>query len=256
MKKRLSLFLVVVLALGILTACGSEEKTELTISAAASLTDVLDELKTKFEAENEGVEVVASYASSGALQAQIEEGAPVDVFISAAEKQMDSLEESGFLLEDTRKTLLLNEVVLIAPYENDLEINSIEELKDDSISKIAIGDPASVPVGQYSEEIFINLSILDSIHEKLINAEDVRTVLSWVESGEVDCGLVYETDAFTLPEGVEIICKAPKDSYKEVTYPIAVIKDSQNAEMAKKFIEFLSSEDAKKVFESYGFGVK
>lgn len=277
MKKRnlFILLLVLSLSLSLLVACGNEkadgkkeeevvendekeeigEESELIVSAAASLTDVLEELKTKYIEENPNVDIKYTFDSSGTLQAQIEEGAPVDVFFSAAEKQMDALEEGNFILEDSRKTMLINKVVLIVPKDSDLKIESMEDLKNADVEKIAIGDPESVPVGQYSKEIFDNLKLTDDIMPKTILGNNVRTVLTWVESGEVDCGLVYATDAYTT-DAVEIILDAPEDSYKTVTYPIGIIKDSKNPEEAKKFIEFLSNDESKEAFESYGFTIK
>ena len=157
-------------------------------------------------------------------------------------------------MEDTRKTLLSNEVVLITPKDEDKGINAFEDLSDDNIEKIAIGDPTSVPVGQYSEEIFNNLNIYDDIKEKLVLGNDVRTVLAWVESGEVDCGIVYATDAYTSDK-VKIITEAPEGSHKKVTYPAAVIKDSKNVDSAKAFLDFLSTDEAKALFEKYGFNM-
>lgn len=274
-KKVLILGLILVMSMSLLTACGktedkevkpveevevkdedvkeeAKEEVELTISAAASLTDVLDELKIKYQEENPNVKLNFTYGSSGALQAQIEEGAPVDVFFSAAEKQMDALAEGDLILEDTRNTLLVNKVVLITPKDGEVEIKSFEDLKSDDVKKIAIGDPSNVPVGQYTEEIFDKLNLTDDLMPKTVLGTDVRTVLTWVESGEVDCGIVYATDAFTSKD-VKISAEAPADSHKTVTYPLAVVKDSKHADQAKNFIDFLMGTEAAKAFESYGF---
>lgn len=273
-KKLLCICLILILTTGLLVGCGEPkentqttddsqntkdlnqeikaEKIELLVSAAASLTDVLNELGHIYEKENSNIKVNFTYGSSGALQSQIEEGAPVDIFLSAAEKQMDALEEGGHIVKDTRKTLLINKVVLITPSNNDLQINDFEDLKKDEIKKVAIGDPSNVPVGQYSEEIFTNLKLKDSIKEKLIYANDVRTVLTWVENEEVDCGLVYATDAFTTNK-VKIIDEAPKGSHKDVSYPVAAIGSSKNLDASQAFIEFLSNEEAAEVFKKYGF---
>ena len=234
---------------------GGGEEVELLVSAAASLKDVLEDIEKAYKAHEPNTKLTFTLGGSGALQTQIEEGAPVDLFISAAQKQMDALEEGGLILEDTRKTLLLNKVVLITPKDEDKGLSAFEDLLEDNIEKIAIGDPASVPVGQYSEEIFNNLNLYDDIEDKLVLANDVRTVLAWVESGEVDCGIVYATDAFTSDD-VKIITEAPEGSHKEVTYPAAVIKDSENVDAAKAFLDFLSTDEAKALFEKYGFNMK
>lgn len=272
LKKAFSLFLVLVLTMSLVVGCGNEKKevendsqttgqetedenVELLVSAAASLTDVLNELREIYIEKNPQVALDFTYGSSGALQAQIEEGAPVDVFLSAAQKQMDALQEGGHIVEDTRKTLLINKVVLITPADSELQIESFEDLTKDDVKKIAIGDPSNVPVGQYSEEVFTNLNIIDDINPKAVYATDVRTVLTWVESGEVDCGIVYATDAYTTDK-VKIIAEAPEGSHKEVSYPVAAVKDSKNLEASQAFIDFLSTEESKEIFKKYGFDLK
>ncbi|MBU5313012.1 molybdate ABC transporter substrate-binding protein [Tissierella carlieri] len=232
-----------------------KEPVELLISAAASLTDVLGELAEVYKTVEPETTLTFTFGGSGALQTQIEEGAPVDVFMSAAQKQMNALEEGGHILDGTIKTLLVNKVVLITPKDGKIDIKSFEDLAKDEIKKIAIGDPGNVPVGQYSEEIFNNLNIADKINSKLVLANDVRTVLTWVESGEVDCGIVYATDAFTS-DSINIITEAPEGSHKEVSYPVAVIKDSQNSGRSQAFLDFLSTDEAIKLFEKYGFSMK
>lgn len=275
MRKRnlFLLLLVLAISMSLLFSCGnnksdnneeenvesvekeeSKEPTELIISAAASLTDVLEELKTEYIKENSNVDIKYTFDSSGTLQAQIEEGAPADIFFSAAEKQMNALEEKDLILDGSRKTMLINKVVLIVPKDSELKIESLEDLKNDDIKKIAIGDD-SVPVGQYSREIFENLNLTDALMPKAVNASNVRQVLTWVETGEADCGLVYATDAYTT-EDVKIVLEAPEDSHKTVTYPVAIVKDSKNSDEAKKFLEFLSSATSTKAFEKYGFTVK
>ncbi len=232
-----------------------KEQVELLISAAASLTDVLGELAEVYKTVEPETTLTFTFGGSGALQTQIEEGAPVDIFISAAQKQMKALEEGGHILDGTIKTLLVNKVVLITPKAGNIDVKSFEDLTKDEIKKIAIGDPGNVPVGQYSEEIFDNLNISDQVNSKLILANDVRTVLTWVESGEVDCGIVYATDAFTSND-INIITEAPEGSHKEVSYPVAVIKDSKNPDRSKSFLDFLSTDEAVKLFEKYGFSMK
>lgn len=232
-----------------------KEQVELLISAAASLTDVLGELAEVYKTVEPETTLTFTFGGSGALQTQIEEGAPVDIFMSAAQKQMKALEEGGHILDGTIKTLLVNKVVLITPKAGNIDVKSFEDLTKDEIKKIAIGDPGNVPVGQYSEEIFDNLNISDQVNSKLVLANDVRTVLTWVESGEVDCGIVYATDAFTSND-INIITEAPEGSHKEVSYPVAVIKDSKNPDSSKSFLDFLSTDEAVKLFEKYGFSMK
>jgi molybdate transport system substrate-binding protein len=233
------------------TAAGTE-KVELVVSAAASLTDVAAEIANMYKTVAPNVTITYTFGSSGALQTQIEEGAPTDIFMSAAKKQMTALEEKGLIQEGTKKELLLNEVVLIAPKDSKKGITSFEDAATDKVSKIALGEPASVPVGQYSEEIFTSLGILDKVKAKSNYGTDVRQVLTWVESGEVDCGVVYATDAATSDK-IKVVCEAPKDSHKPVIYPVAILKSTKQLEAAQAFLDFLQTPDVAKVFEKYGF---
>lgn len=232
-----------------------KEEVEILVSAAASMTDVLQELAEDYKNIEPLTTLTFTFGSSGALQTQIEEGAPADIFMSAAQKQMTALEEKDIIVKESKKTLLVNKVVLIAPKDSTLAISSFEDITKDEVKKIALGDPAGVPVGQYSEEVFTSLGILDQVNSKAVLASDVRTVLTWVESGEVDCGVVYATDASTSDK-VKVITEAPEGSHKEVTYPVAVIKSSANVERAQEFLEYLSTEEAAKTFEKYGFAMK
>jgi molybdate transport system substrate-binding protein len=228
------------------------EPVELTILAAASLTDVCNEIKTKYEAENLGTTLTFSYGSSGALQTQIEEGAPADIFMSAATKQMTALDEEGLMVTDSITNLLENKVVLIVPKDSKAGITSFEDVATDKVSMIGLGDPASVPVGQYSEEIFTTLGILDEVKAKANYGTDVRSVLSWVETSAVECGVVYATDA-SVSENVTVICAAPDGSCKQVIYPVGIVKASTNQDAAAAFVAYLQTDEIKALFESYGF---
>ena len=270
-KRIAIILLIIILSVAVLFGCKSKvsdapsddtevdtqpkQRVELLVSAAASLTDVMGELKEEYKGVNSETDLNFTFGSSGALQAQIEEGAPVDIFMSAAQKQMVALKEGNLMLDDTIKTLLVNKVVLITPKNSDLKISSFENLEDKAIKKIAIGDPGNVPVGQYSEEIFQHLGLKDKIQSKLVLGNDVRAVLTWVESGEVDCGIVYATDAFTTDK-VTIVTDAPEGSHKEVTYPVGVVKDSKHPDESKAFLDFLSTEKAASIFKRYGFSMK
>ena len=273
-KRLLFLLLVSSLSIGLLLGCSPKspdtsqvpnvsqepnkpvESVELLVSAAASMTDVLAELATMYKDLEPNTELIFTFGPSGGLQAQIEEGAPVDIFMSAAQKQMKALEEKNLLVNHTIKTLLVNKVVLIVPSNDSIGITSFDDLTtNDKISKIALGDPGNVPVGQYSEEIFTTLNVLDEIKTKAIYGTDVRTVLTWVENNEVDCGLVYATDAMSTDK-VKIVGEAPEGSHKEVTYPVAVIKSSKHIDESKAFLAFVQTEEAAKIFEKYGFSMK
>ncbi|WP_300744265.1 molybdate ABC transporter substrate-binding protein [uncultured Brachyspira sp.] len=235
------------------TAKTNTENKEILVLAAASLTDILTELANNYKTET-GITVTFSFASSGALQTQIEAGSPADIFFSAAQKQMDALQEKDLIDTDTRKDLLENKVVLISPTNSTLNIKSFTDMTNANITKIGLGEPKSVPVGQYSEEILSNLSILDTVKQKAVYGSNVRNVLSWVRTGEVDCGIVYATDA-QIANDINIIAEAPEGTHKKVIYPIAIVKSSANKEEAKKFIDYISNDKAAEAFKNYGFTV-
>ncbi|MBQ7629144.1 MAG: molybdate ABC transporter substrate-binding protein [Selenomonadaceae bacterium] len=239
----------------ILTGCGEEKiSNELHISAAASLTDAMKEISAEFEKENPDIKIIFNVGSSGALQQAIENGGETDLFFSAAQKQMDALEKSNNLVEGTRKNLLENEVVLIVPTDSDKNISSFTDLTQENINRIALGEFKGVPVGQYSEEILNNLGILDTIKSKIVFGSDVRQVLSWVETGDADCGIVYATDA-AISDKVKVVAVAEKNLHKPVIYPAAIIKTSKNLDAAKKFLNFVETEPAKNIFSKFGFKV-
>lgn len=234
-------------------ATEAAEETEILVAAAASLKNAYEEeLIPMFEAQYPGVTVKGTYDSSGKLQTQIEEGLEADVFMSAAKKQMKALDEEGMIDSDSIVDLLENKIVLIVPTGSDKGIQSFEDIgKADSI---ALGDPASVPAGQYSEEALTNLGLWDQIQDKTSFGTNVTEVLNQVVAGSADAGIVYATDAASMADQVEVVAEAPEGSLKtRVIYPVAVVKDSANAEMAANFVEFLTTDEAMKVFEAYGF---
>ena len=224
----------------------------LTISAASSLREVMGEIKKQYAVKEPRVTINFNFGSSGSLQKQIEQGAPVDIFISAAVKQMEVLSKEGLLLEDTKVNLLGNTVVLVVKSDSVMD-TQFKDSASDKIEKIALGEPKTVPCGQYAEEIYKTLNILDQVKEKAVYGKAVTEVLAWVESGNVDAGVVYGTDAKASTK-VKVVAVASKDLYKTpVVYPVAVIKDSNNVDASKEFLKFLCSEKAKIVFQQYGF---
>lgn len=228
---------------------------EVYIVAAASMTDAVKEIGANYEKQHPDVKLMYNFGSSGALQSQIEQGAPADVFISAAQKQMNALEEENLIDKATRKDLLENKVVLIVPKNSTLVLDDFAAAATDKVSKIALGEPKSVPVGQYSEEIFTNLNVWADIKAKAVYASDVRQVLSWVETGEVDCGVVYATDA-AISNKVKVLLEAPSGTHKPVVYPAAMVSSSKNPEIAKDFLAYLSQDEQKAILAKYGFDVK
>lgn len=258
MKKFLSIILLSIMLLSIIVGCSNQQtKTQtvdLNVSAAASLTDCMKEIQTAYESNHSNVNIKYNFASSGTLQQQIEQGAPCDVFFSASTKQMTALKDKGIMINSSIKNVLENKVVLITPL-NGKKITSFEGLTDKNLSKIAIGDPGSVPVGQYSKEILTNLKIYDSLSSKLVNAKDVKEVLSWVETENADVGMVYATDA-KISQKVKVVAQAPDGSLKTpVIYPVGIVKSSKVQSEAQKFIDFLSTENAKQIFKKYGFSI-
>lgn len=282
MKKFLGVILSTVLAVSMLAGCGSEnekenteknqteqtqqaEQTDVVVFAAASLTETLTEIADMYKEVNPNVNLVFNFDSSGTLKTQIQEGADCDVFISAAQKQMNQLDATkdselnpdglDFVDNDTRFDLVSNSVVLITPVGSDKGIESFDDVATDKVKLIALGN-ADVPVGQYSEEIFKYMNVWDQLNEdnKITFGTNVKEVLAQVAEGAVDCGVVYSTDAAT-EEKVQVVASAPEDSHKPITYPAAVLKTSDNQEEAKAFIDYLKTDDCAKVFEKVGFGI-
>lgn len=229
----------------------AQSNTNLLISAAASLKDVLEEIKPLYQQSQPNVKISYNFGASGALQQQIEQGAPADIFISAAKKQVDALEQKNLLLPGTRTIIAKNRLVLIVP-SNVSGVSSFYNLKDAKVKKIAIGEPRSVPAGQYAQQVLEKLKIWEAVKPKLVYANNVRQVLASVESGNADAGLVYVTDA-KISKNAKVVVAADEKYHSAIIYPLAVVKRSKNPDVAKNFSQFLSSNQAKNIFKKYGF---
>ena len=229
----------------------ASDPVELNVFAAASLTESLTEIAELYRAAQPDVTLAFNFDSSGTLQKQIESGATADLFLSAARKQMDALAEGGYVLADTRKDILTNKVVLIVPEGSELGLTGFEDVTDDAVKLVALGN-SDVPVGQYAQEVFTALGLWEAVSAKASLGSNVKEVLAQVESGAVDCGVVYATDAATAT-GIEVVAEAPEDSHKPVVYPGAVLKGSAHADTAKAFLAFLETPEAVKAFEAVGF---
>lgn len=227
--------------------------TKLLVSAAVSLKDALEEIQQSYQTEKTGTTIVHNFGASGALQQQIENGAPVDIFISAAVKQMDELEKKGLLVAETRINLAANQLVLIVPIEAST-VKTFSDLSNPEINRVAIGEPRSVPAGQYAEQVLRSLNLWDQVQPKLVLANNVRQVLASVESGNADAGLVYATDAKNSKK-VKVVAIANEKDHKPIVYPMAVLKNSKQASIAKEFTQFLTGDRAKTVLRKYGFTV-
>jgi molybdate transport system substrate-binding protein len=231
----------------------AESATEITVSAAISLKNAFEEIGKVYESQNKGSKVLFNFGASGDLMTQIKGGAPVDVFASAALKDMDDLDNAGFVLKDTKTNFVGNSVVLIVPASSKIAITSFEDLKKAEIKKVAVGNPKTVPVGRYADETFQYYKLSDMILPKLVLAENVRQVLDYVARGEVDAGVVYSTDAMVKQQEVKIIMTAPDASHKPIIYPIAVVKGTKNEKAAKGFISLVTSDEGRKILSKYGF---
>ena len=236
----------------ILIQPASAQSTNLTISAAISLKDSLEEIKTLYQKKDPKIQITYNFGSSGSLQQQIEQGASVDIFISAANKQMDALESKNLLLAGSRRNLVTNQLVLITS-KKEKNINKFSDLTKPDINKIALGEPKSVPAGKYAEEVLKFYKVLDQIKSKIVYAKDVRQVLTYVETENVNAGLVYISDVKTSQK-VRIAAIAPKESHSPIVYPLAILKESKNPGAAKAFDQFLKRNQSKTIFKKYGFG--
>jgi molybdate transport system substrate-binding protein len=228
---------------------------EITISAAISLKNAFEDIGRIFQERNPGGRLLFNFGASGDLARQIEAGAPVDVFASAAQKDMDNLDQKDMIIKGTRKDFAGNSVVLIIPTKSTIHLTSFNDLRRGEIQKIAIGNPKTGPAGRYAEEVLRYFNLWDGIKDRLIFAENVRQVLDYVARGEVDAGMVYSTDALVRAKEVRIVAEAPEQSHRPVVYPIAVVKGSKKESLAKEFISVVTSKEGKKVLEKYGFRV-
>lgn len=273
MKRILLVILILVCVMSMLSGCGdsanentSSKTSEIIVFAAASMTEILTELGDEFMADHEDVSIVFNFDSSGTLKTQIQEGADVDIFISAAQKQMDQLditspaeintEELDFVLEGTRLNILENKVVLAVPDGNPANIQSYEDMANglaEGNIMLAMGN-GDVPAGQYAEKIlkYLDLNEEELSHNGVITyGSNVKEITTQIIEGAVDCGIIYQTDAFSA--GLIIVDTATEEMCGQVIYPAAVMKVSNNPEMAREFLEFLQTAEAGVVFERAGF---
>ena len=240
--------LLAVLALS--TGCHGPQKPLLTLSVAASLQDAIVEVEQDYQREHGAVEFRNNFGSSGTLAREIEEGAPVDAFLSAGAKPMDDLQAKDMLVAGTRMNLLRNSLVLIVP--RDSKLTGFDGLDDERVRLLAMGDPAGVPAGQYGRETLTSLQLYDKLRSKIVLGKDVRQVLTYVETGNAEAGLVYATDA-RISTKVRVAAVAPESSHQPIVYPLAIVAGSRNQEAARAFLAYLTSPSAKAVFARHGF---
>ncbi|WP_340006988.1 molybdate ABC transporter substrate-binding protein [Paenibacillus sp. FSL K6-0276] len=248
----LTIFSVVSLSAGsVVEVEAATKKTEIIVSAAASLQDSLDKMALLYEKKHPDIDLVFNYGASGTLQKQIEQGAPADLFFSAGDKQMNALVDGGLISD--HKVLLKNQLVLVVPSNSNASLTTITQLTDKAFKKVAVGQPESVPAGQYAQQSLAAKKVWDTLlQNKLVFAKDVRQVLSYVETGNVDAGFVYKTDALTSKK-TKIALTVGPHVHKAINYPAGIVKNSKNQKEAKELYSYLQSKEASDIFASYGF---
>jgi molybdate transport system substrate-binding protein len=226
---------------------------EVNVYAAASLTDVLKEIAANYEKQSSD-QIIFNFAASSMLARQITERAPADIFFSADEAKMDDLEKVGLIVNDTRRDMLSNSLVIVVPNDSQLTIESPENLLT-KVQRIAVADPRAVPAGIYTKEYLSGIGLWDKLESKIVPTENVRAALAAVESGNVDAGFVYRTDA-DISKKVKIAFGVPSEKGPAIRYPVALVKGGKNKSAAEDFLRYLQSDSAGKLFERYGFIVK
>ena len=242
--------LALVLILGTAAPSSAEE---LMLSVAISMKDAIEGLGRGFTEARPGVVLRYNLGASGELSKQIEAGAPVDLFISAAARQMDELEAKGLLVPGSRRVFARNVLVAVKPEDSVLDLAKPADLLDARVKKIVIGNPKTVPVGQYTEESLRALGLWDRVQGKLVFAENVRQALDYVARGEVDAGFVYATDIAARPGRVKEAFRPAEDTYRPVIYPVAVVRESKHKALAQAFIDALLSASGQAVLRRFGF---
>ena len=225
---------------------------ELTVSAAASLTNAFPDIGRLFEKQHPGNKVIYNFAASGPLLQQLTQGAPVDVFASADQKTMDQAQEKGLIVPASRKNFVSNILVLIVPQDSKLSIAGPQDLLSPAVKRVAVGNPASVPAGHYTKGALTKANLWDKLEPKFIIGESVRQVLDYVGRGEVDAGFVYATDAAIAKGKVKTVAEVV--GHQPIVYPVALVAASQKKALGQQFLEFLAAPESAAILHRYGFG--
>ena len=242
-----------VLSLAILSGgCSARKDREILVSAAISLKNAFEEIGPLYERQT-GIRVRLNLGASGLLQKQIEGGAPADIYASAGERQMDELQSGGWIIDDTRSTLVRNSLVLIIPANAQIQLDSFEDLAGSGVTRIAIGNPKTVPAGQYARQALINLNLWNRIESRLVLAENVRQVLDYVVRGEVEAGMVYSSDISIAHGKVTLAIAAPEESHDPILYPIAAVRTTKHLGDARGFIDLALSRTGQEILAKHGF---
>ncbi|MDN4492716.1 molybdate ABC transporter substrate-binding protein [Ureibacillus aquaedulcis] len=253
MRKLVTIFSIILTCIIGGCASASSEKENsgvLTISAASSLQDVLEEMAAEFNNKPSNLAIQYNFGATGSLVKQIEQGAPVDLFISASREKFDELSTKGFIQESA--AFISNELVLVTTSNGKQHLENLDDLKSSEVEKISIGTPSTVPAGSYAEQSLKYFDLWSTIEGKLVYAKDVRQVLTYVETGNVQAGFVYKTDAINSDK-VKIAVTLDEDSHDSITYPIGIIQNTDSPTAAKQFYDFLQSDEGKEIWAKYGF---
>lgn len=258
-------FLLTALLAALAAGCGLEsaegnktgsqpanEQTKLLVSAAASLTDALNELKSVYERSRPGVKLTFNFGASGALQQQIEQGAPADLFLSAAVKNMKTLLDKQLIDGNYQQPILRNELVVVVPHDDRGEWRTAADLTAPKVKRVAIGIPESVPAGSYAKEALSAATLWDVLESKLVQGKDVRQVLSYVETGNADAGFVYKTDAMSSQK-TKVAFTVDPSTYTPALYPAGVVKSTRHPELSRELFRYLQTKEAAGIFSKYGF---
>lgn len=226
------------------------EPIEINISAALGLKDALQDIQKEYEAANPQMKLVFNLGPAGVLQKQIEQGVPADLFISASVKQVDELQRKNLIVPTTRRTLVSDKLVLVVPKDSKLSIDSFRELIN--VAKFGMGEPGTVPAGQYAVESLKNIGIWEAVKDKAVQAKDVRTIIAHVETGNVDAGIAFSTVA-ALSDKVKVVAVAPEGSHMPVAFPAVVLANAKHSKEAEAVLQYLCSEQSAAIFRKYGF---
>jgi len=236
----------------LLLAATSAQAQVLTVSAAVSLKEAMTDINDSYKPDG-GQKIEFNFGATGHLLAQIREGAPVDVFIAASDAQMDQAAGMKLIDPASRKTIAGNALVLIVPADSKLALTGFEDLQKPAVKRLAIGEPKTVPAGEYATQTLKHLKLLDALQPKVISAASVRQVLDYVERGEVDAGIVYATDARQSGDKVKVIATADETSHDPIRYPAAIVAATKHHRDAEAFIQYLSTDAAQKILQQHGF---
>lgn len=234
------------------TPSSAAQPVEITVSAALGLKEALLDIQKDYEAKHPNVKIIYNLAAAGALQAQIEQGAPADIFISAAVKQLNELQKKQLINPATRKDLVGNQLVLVVPKESALNLANFKDLSLDKVKNFGLGAPETVPAGQYGIEVLKHLGIWDGVKEKAVLGKDVRALVAYAETGNVEASIVFSTVA-AASDKVKIAAVAPPGSHQPIIFPAAVLSGSKQPKAAEEFLNYLAGPEGMKVFVKYGF---